>query len=406
MKLAIDLRPLQIGYENRDLGSYLINLLRNLPIDNATHFIYLRYDTSNPLIDYSLPIPSHYSEVIYKKRNFSKKPLSAIRFVLGQMTPKYLRLIAHRPDVFMQPDYLLGAPRLPGTRVVVICYDIIPLKFRTVYLPSWRHYWRMRHFSLKARIRLSLRSIYHTHKHRTGANLLKRSDKILSVSRTTENDLVELLGISSGKIQIIYPAPTINEINPSKNISSLIKSLTLPYLLFMGGADRSKRVYDLVYSFNKLRALGVECSLVLSGNEFTKGNPHLDSRISEAIRLSSYKRDIHLTGPLSEGDKYLLLEHASCFVYPSIYDGFGMPVLEALTLDLRVVAYRNSALEEIADGRVIFTDSLGSDSLTHEVKKALSGENISQKNGSDIEEFNWKKTASLTWDVLSQQKHH
>lgn len=403
MKIAIDLRPLQIGHENRGIGAYLINILHYLPTDDSTHFIFLRYNTSNPLQDFNLPIPISYQEITYKRCTFGKQPAQLIKFLLDQMSPKYIKLLLHRPNIFFQTDYLLGAPRILGTKVITVCYDLIPFKFQSMYNTGWRHYWRMRHFSLKARIVMSLRAVYYSSKYRSASRLLKRSSKVLSISKTTKKDLVQLMHLKPSKIRVIYLAPSLRESTPSKSIVALTDKIAVPYLLFIGGTDRRRQVYELVSAYNKLRAKGLQCALVLAGNEFTDNSTRLDRRTAEAIRLSSYKDGIYLTGSVSEGDKYWLLDKATCFVYPSIYEGFGMPVLEALMLGTPVVAYRSEAVEEVASDSVVYTSSFSSDAIVESAKDIIMNPVKNTSIPEIVSKYSWIRTAELTWGEIINQ---
>ena len=109
-----------------------------------------------------------------------------------------------------------------------------------------------------------------------------------------------------------------------------------------------------------------------------------------------------MTGSVSEGDKYHLLENASCFVYPSIYEGFGMPVVEALSLATPVVAFRCAALEELAQDDIHFSESYDSQELATALEDVITRKDAPRGKSIGVSGYSWKKTADQTWKELAK----
>jgi hypothetical protein len=125
MRVAIDLRPLQIGHQNRGIGAYLLNLLQRLPDDPEITYLFLRYDTSEPIKDFNIPVKAGYKDIVLTKRSFNKRPDKLLRYAYDGLLPTYGSLRRYRPNVFFQADYLLGAPRMPGCKLVTVSHDLI-----------------------------------------------------------------------------------------------------------------------------------------------------------------------------------------------------------------------------------------------------------------------------------------
>lgn len=411
MRLAIDLRPFQL-HQHRGIGTYLLNLLDNLPAGSDIQFIFLRFDSSDPIREYKLVEETNYKEVVVSKHSFSKQPVALLRYVLNSLIPGYGKLRRFRPDVFLQTDYLLGAPRLPGCKIVVVAHDLIPFRFKAIYLPSWRKYFSFRQLSRKARLRLMLKSAFYTRKYKNGLRLLRRAHKVISISHHTAKDLVEIARVKQSKIQVIHLAPSFRveaDKQPVRpEITALIKDLKMPYMVFIGGTDRRRQVEELVFAYNLYNSRQTPLALLLIGNEFTGTSTKLSPLARDAITNSSFRDNIHMLGKLSEAEKRYLLEQASAFVYPTLYEGFGMPVLEAMAVGCPVIAYKNSSVAEIGGKAALYTDRTGGYSIYLSLQKLLTNTELQQElrhaGQKRAAQFSWQKTAEATWQVLTSTK--
>jgi len=345
MKIAIDLRPLQVGHQNRGIGAYLLNILDGFPRDDSLEYVFLRFDTSNPIEKFNIGKGRIYTDVTLKKFDFSPKPVEALKFFYGLIQPKFLPLLRHRPDVFFQTDYLLGVPGwYIARRRVTTCYDVIPMRFKAIYLPSWSHFASLRNLRFRSRLRQSVRALYYQNKYRKGIRNLKKSSRILSISETTTSDLINLIGINKKKIRTIYLAPSYRGKNPYD--TDIIKEKD-NYLLYIGGGDRRRQVQHLVSAFNKLNGRGIKIDLVLAGNEFGEDSKEMRDDIRRVIYSSSYRPQIKLLGAVSESEKLDLMQRCKIFVYPSLFEGFGLPIIEAMSAGAPVISYDNSSIREI-----------------------------------------------------------
>ncbi|MGH7250062.1 MAG: glycosyltransferase, partial [Minisyncoccia bacterium] len=320
MRIAIDLRPLQIGHQNRGIGVYLLNLLNETPRNDDDIYIFLRYSNSNPIEEYGLGEGRQYKEVLYKKHSFSKHPVELFVYVWTSLLPNFSKVNRHRPDVFLQCDYLLGAPR-GHCRVITVSYDLIPLKFRYLYLPPWKKYIGYRNLRLRSRARLVFHALFYDRKYKNGIRLLKRSDKIISISKNTTKDLVSMLNINEGKIKTIYLAASFRHGERDNivrgEVKKLVDTIDVPYIVYIGATDRRRQIAELVHALNLYNAFQAPLSMFLCGKEFRLESKSLDAKAKAAIEKSSYKHNIHLLGRITEAEKNYILQKAKAFVYPS-----------------------------------------------------------------------------------------
>lgn len=412
MVIAIDLRPLQIGHQNRGIGAYLLNLLHRLPEDKEIKFIFIRHETSKPLEDFNIAVKSDYEELIILKHAFSKNPIKLLRYGIATLLPNFSGLRKHKPDVFFQTDYLLGAPRIRGCRIVTVSYDLIPLKFKQIYLPGWRKYLSFKQLSFKKRLRAILRSWFYALKYKRGAGVLKRSNKIVSISENTKKDLIDLLSIEPKCITVIYPAPSFMNFSESDDairpsVKKLIDEINGPFITYIGGTDMRRQIDELVLGFNLYNARVSPLSLVLGGNEFELNSKEISDKAKKAIESSSYNASIHRLGKISESEKAYILNKTAAFVYPTLYEGFGLPLLEAMACGARVITYNNSSIPEIANNYPTYTRGVGGYNiylaladLLHNNLSQQEAEKYSKAAAAHAHSFSWDKCAESTWNTV------
>ncbi len=407
MKIAIDLRALQVGHENRGIGNYLLNILKYFPKDK-TEYVVVRYSSSDPVKDYSLDLGSKkYQEVVLERRKFAKNPRDMFLFAMGTFTPVFGKVKKLKPDIYFQPDFLFGLPRSRNIKKVVVVYDIIPLLFRNMYLPNWRRFAHLRQLRFRSRVLRSVRALYHERRYKKGLRALRRASKVISISETTTNDLINVVRVDQKKIRTIHLAPSFVQTNKTTVDAILrvkIDQIKGKYLVFIGGTDPRRQVHELVYAFNLLNSRGYDVNLVLGGNEFVQDSKELNSTAQKSINLSSYKDKIHMLGRISESDKRHVLENALAFVYPTLYEGFGLPILESMSSGCPVITYDNAATREIAGDAAIYTEDQDGMSIYNSTRTLIDNPSTRNKYLSDgmkqSKNFSWNDTGKQTIDYI------
>ena len=257
-------------------------------------------------------------------------------------------------------------------------------------------------FGKKARVKQTISAWLRSHKYSTSLRSLKSADVLLCISESTANDVQEYLKIQAGKIVVTPLSPVVT--TQKEERPSSLPEATKKYILYYGGTDERRRLAELVQGFNIYRGRNQDSQLelVFAGNELKKISkiPNIDLR--EAIDKSSYQSSIHLLGFITEEEKKWLLKHAEAFVYPSLYEGYGLPVAEAQALNCRVIAPNNSSLRELLGvDDIVLTDTEPRaifDSLAV-LRSTQKRSSTSSKNSS----ISWSDTAQLTKEVLEKK---
>lgn len=402
MKIAIDLRPLQSGHEFRGIGSYLSNVLRHFPFGDNNSYVFIRYDSDNPVKTLGLDIEI-FDEIVLKRRPEKENIFNK----LFKKNYDFRHLDKYKVDVFFQPDQGLGFPKNKKIKKVVVVYDLIPLVLRDYYLPDWKKILSRPGMSRKSKPRRALKAWLNYRIYLKGVKNIKKADKVICISNSTQEDLIKFFGIPKHKIYITPLAGLGEETLSHSGLKpKLFKDTEGDFLLFIGGVDERRRLADLVQAFNLFNARERGVELVLVGKELENVEliPNVEAR--NAIMSSSYRNRVHLMGFVKEEEKTWMLKHAFAFVYPSLYEGFGIPVLEALQNECPVVAYKNSSLLEVSDTSAILLDTEEQNGLgLYKALKSLKNEKLRKKLGSNgkkqSKKFSWRQCALETYNVIT-----
>lgn len=226
---------------------------------------------------------------------------------------------------------------------------------------------------------------------------IKRADKIIAVSKATKNDIISLYNISEDKIRVIYEGTNFYKYNYSKGninrIEEKFKIKNSKYIFFLSTIEPRKNIETLIRAFEYIkRREETNLKLVISGGIGWKYKTVLD-----LIEKSEFKEDIIRTGRVSDEEKTVLYKNAECFVYPSLYEGFGLPILEAMANEVLVVTANNSSLPEVG-GEVAFyyEGNLNYGELGNRIIEVINLSEAEKKNRIEqgllqIQKFNWKK---------------
>lgn len=403
MRIAVDLRALQLGSEYRGIGAYLVQLLRRFPIsDGPDRFVFLRFDESDPVAALGLA-DGGYDEIIVDRGRPVTGKVSAMRRLWDEaFHSDFGSLVDGDVDVFWQPDMYQGVPDFTETRVVVTMYDLIPMIMQAEYLPSRPQRLRRDGRDVKTWIRAFLSGEVADRKYRRCVSQVSRADTVLSISEATTDDLVRLLDIPRRRVVTIpLGAPQPLE-EPDDDHGSGRDGR--PFLLFIGGVDHRRRVADLVGAFEVLRDEGRPLDLVLVGRDFESMNEVHHQKGLRALRETRYPDDIDVLGYVDDDEKDDLYRRASAFVFPSAYEGFGLPVLEAMAHRCPVVAYDNSSIPEVAGDAAVLVADPGPGPLADAIGALLDDpERRSELVAAGIDRvrlFSWDRCAQRTLDEL------
>jgi glycosyltransferase involved in cell wall biosynthesis len=318
-------------------------------------------------------------------------------------------------DVFLQIDQSSSLPRLSRkVKKVLMVHDLIP------YVLEWDYLWnystaKQRGYSWRGALICVIRRFLYRLKIKCNTS---RADVILSNSESTKKDFSKYLKVKEPKIKVTTLGS--NAVDTGKAVAQYVdcvefvksswgylpKTLRIAsndnYLLYVGGVDPRKKMEELVSAFNMLRARGEDIKLVLLGDTMTGVDSIANTEVRQALSSSSYLDDIVFLGFADENIKDWLYKNALAFVFTSRYEGFGLPVIEAMRYGTPVIAYRNEATFEVAGIYPIYTT--GPLEVYRAATGIIHGGATATKVGGEIEAryHSWEETSSRIAKVLSE----
>jgi glycosyltransferase involved in cell wall biosynthesis len=270
-------------------------------------------------------------------------------------------------------------PLFPTATTVVTIHDLIPL-----ILPAYRG---------SGAVRLYIRLASHAARH---------AALVITDSQASGRDIKRLLDIPSERLCII-PLATDAAYRPLslEAREPVLKRLRVPsrYLLYLGGFDRRKNVSNLLHAYARARGELDDVPLVIAGQlptEDTAFTPH-PKRIAEELGIGEY---VHYTGWVNEADKPALYSGATAFCFPSRYEGFGLPVLEAISCGTPAIVGSGSSLEEVAGPGGMAVSPTDTEALVEALIRVVGDadlrKTLAQKGLGHARRFSWRITAEKT----------
>jgi glycosyltransferase involved in cell wall biosynthesis len=225
---------------------------------------------------------------------------------------------------------------------------------------------------------------------RIKAAAIERADHVFCNSENTKKDLIEILGTDEKKISTIYHAYTPNNILDTD--IKYIPQIEKPYLLYVGERSNYKNFSRLLEVYNNNQKLRQDFQLVcFGGEEFSS---------TEATQI----QDFQLLGKVIQiGGNDDMLAHlyrqATAFIYPSLYEGFGIPPLEAMSSGCPVVCSNISAIPEIVGDAGEYFDPYDLDSMSHAIEKVVYSETTARK----LQQLGYERVKLFSWDLCAEK---
>lgn len=343
MKIVIDISPLFLGHKTRGIGRYTRELAEWLKKTGPDNKIILtgRIDSVN------------------------------------------------KPDVVHYPYFDLFHSHLPviapSPLEVVTIHDLTPLRMKEIFKPG-----------IRSGFNLWLQK-----------KLIKRVSAVITDSRNSKNDIIELLSIPADKIYVV-PLGVRSEFRPApkNDISEAREKYRLPndYLLYVGDINVNKNLPVLFRTLTKISNL----SLVLVSQAFKQSRLREAQELRQTILELGIKDKVFILPdvPLDPPDDLIsIYSGAVAYVQPSLYEGFGLPVLEAMACGTPVVSSNRSSLPEVA-GEAGLLVSPNEDFLVEAIRKVMSDPKIRlemrQKGLLRAKNFTWEKTAKMTLSIYEK----
>lgn len=325
------------------------SMIENIDPSKDFEYVFYAYDKNDPVKELGIKIPVPYTLVQTKTLKKSIDRPRDIYHLSKVILHKFNALRNHHIDVFIQFDFMLGLPRLENVKKkILVAYDLIPLIFKEDYIPTPRHEFKNQQ-GIPRKVKKSLRALYYQTRYRIHYDNFRKADLLLSISQNTTESLITIINLPESKIVTIPLAPVFNSSIEKRPVG--LPKIDKPFIFYIGATDARKRVSDLIEAFDTVREKH-DIELILAGKEFAKPKKIPSSSILEALKNTPNPKNIHTLGYVDDSEKLWLFRHATAFVFPTAYEGFGLPVIEALQNGCPVISYNNSSIPEVAGDAV------------------------------------------------------
>ncbi len=290
-------------------------------------------------------------------------------------------------DVLFVPAHTLPLIRRPSLKTVMTVHDL-----GAEYLPKTHQ--------LKQRLYLGLITKVQ----------LKSAAKLIAVSKATKEDLIKRVGVKPQKIEVIYEAVEKNLFKPSKNdpLLNILNKFDLKkekYFVFIGTVQPRKNLVRLIQAFARVlsEVEGSDLKLVIAGSR-----GWLSDQIYREPERLGIKSRVKFLGRVTDEEAASLLTGAVALTFPSLFEGFGLPILEAFACHCPVITSSVSSMPEVAGEAALLVDPLNLTEITGAMNKITdpnTRQTLINKGLKQLKNFSWEKTAKGTLEVLEGVKN-
>ncbi len=320
-----------------------------------------------------------------------QKPASNFTWSSTRLTPVWLARIwnrlrwpvpvevfAGRAELYHATDFVLP-PTLPGTRTIVQVHDLSFVRVPEAAAPRLKAYLD-----------------------RVVPESVARAHRVLADSQATKTDLIELYGTPSEKVMVLYggvdqrfrpaPADAVATVRQKYGLDNI------PFIFSIGTVQPRKNYGRLIQALAQVRQRGLDVHLVIAG-----GRGWLEDPIYQMIETAGMQAYVHLIGFADDDDLPALYTAASGFAFPSLYEGFGLPVLEAMACETPVLTSNVSSLPEVAGRAALLVDPYRVDEIAVNLEKLLGDTEVRsgliQLGRDQVEKFSWQAAATQLIEI-------
>lgn len=227
---------------------------------------------------------------------------------------------------------------------------------------------------------------------------------IITVSQQSKDDIVRHLHVQPEEVQVIPEAAShaYRVMNPAEIAPALARNdIDFPYILYVGSVEARKNLPRLLEAYAKLRQWSTKWNLLIVGARRWKSSP-----VYEAVQRLGLEPYVHFTGYVEDADLPALYNGAALFTFPSLYEGFGLPVLEAMACGTPVITSNTSSLPEVAGDAALMVNPQDVNAIAIAMQRVLENPALSsqmrQKGLARAQQFTWERTARETIAVYEQ----
>jgi glycosyltransferase involved in cell wall biosynthesis len=366
VRIGIDARKLH----DFGIGTYIRNLLQQLArIDQATEYVLFCRERDK---DVSRQLGPNFRAVVERAPSYSFSEQIRIPIALRR----------ERIDLFHAPHYVL--PPLVHCRSIVTIHDCIHLIFPQ-YLPT-----RMAHAYARA----------------TFWTATRRADRILTVSEASKSDILRRFNIPVNKIVVTYNA--IDELflveRTEEEFARVRERYQLndPFVLYVGNIKPHKNLERLIDAFDRVRHQGFDTlSLVIIGDQISRYQG-----LRRAVHRHKLHKHVRFLGFVPPGTLAVLYRLASVFAFPSLYEGFGLPPLEAMASGTPVLSSNVSSLPEVLGDAALLVDPYSCEDIADGLVKLLTDEplraTLKTRGLSKVHEYSWEESVRRVHQIYGE----
>lgn len=319
------------------------------------------------------------SDILPKETSYFSYVVIPGKFLWSQIfLPLYLK--THTPpDVFFAPAHY--SPRFFSGKLVVTIHDL-----SYIYFPN--------EFLKKDLYKLTTWT----------AQSVQKAAKIIAVSKTTKKDILSHYDIDTTQVEVIYngfekhATGTINEMEVLERLNLQKKS----YILYVGTVQPRKNIQHVIRAMKKVHITHPELRFVVVGK---KG--WLYEEIFSLVKELKLEDTVIFTGYLPDNEVIQLYKNALSYVHPSLYEGFGIPILEAMSYKCPVIASAASSLPEIGGEACLYFDPTNiadlADDIIQMIERPELRKELIEKGSKRMKEFSWDMCAEQTLQLLIKQ---
>ncbi len=374
MRIGIDFTS--AARERAGIGRYTRELIRALSRrDHANQYVlFVPRDAHNALLQFDWP------------ENFSITRAPLTERVLAALwqrarVPLPVETFIGAVDLFYSPDFLLPPTR--ARRAIVTVHDLSYVRVPECFPEPLLKYLN-----------------------RAVPQALQRADLILADAASTQRDLADVYRVPLEKIRVLYPGADARfRPDVAEDAKSRVRARTRgkPYLLSVGTIQPRKNYVRLLEAFAKIIA---NCGLQIANLQLVicGGRGWMYDEIYQAVERLGLSERVLFTDFVSDDDLPALYALATLFVYPSLYEGFGLPIAEAMACGAPVLSSNASSLPEVAGDAALYFDPYNVDVLAEAMQRALSDESLRAdlraRGFAQAKKFSWERAARQLWQYL------
>lgn len=369
MKIGIDIRILSFHHNKAGIYQYVYNLVSNL----------LSVDAQNEYILLS---------TIRGFRGDEKISSHFVRRFSGRLSTLFLEklsvpveVLIGKINIFHGPCFFI--PRSLSSKSIVTIHDLLPFRHPEFLPVKWNN-------AVK-------KSTYAS---------VKKADSIIAVSDYTKNEIMDLFKIPGERIRVIHNgiSPIFKQVKDQSKINDVKAKYGVngPYLLFVGNIEPKKNIEKLIRAFVMLRnETDYKYSLLIAG-----GKAWHYPKVRDLVRELQISNEIIFTDVVEDDELPHLYSGAELFVFPSLHEGFGIPVIEAMSCGTPVVTSNATSIPEIAGDAALLIDPSSESEIAEAMHKILSSSIIRgqliKKGIERAKKFSWEKTSLETLKLYKE----